>query len=252
MSEQHKANVDPAEIAKFEELAERWWDPSSEFRPLHDINPLRLNYIDERVNLPGKGAIDIGCGGGLLSEGMARRGARVTGIDLGEAPLAVARLHAEKEQQQVEYLNISAEEIAAERAGQYDVVTCLEMLEHVPDPGSVVAACAQLAKPGGQLFFSTINRNPKAFLFAIVGAEYVLRLLPRGTHEYAKLIRPSELAGWCRDAGLEVRDTTGMTYNPLTQVYRLNRDVSVNYLMHAVKPAGSAAAATPEQGSDHG
>lgn len=252
MSEQHKANVDPAEIAKFEELAERWWDPSSEFRPLHDINPLRLNYIDERVNLPGKGAIDIGCGGGLLSEGMARRGARVTGIDLGEAPLAVARLHAEKEQQQVEYLNISAEEIAAERAGQYDVVTCLEMLEHVPDPGSVVAACAQLAKPGGQLFFSTINRNPKAFLFAIVGAEYVLRLLPRGTHEYAKLIRPSELAGWCRDAGLEVRDTTGMTYNPLTQVYRLNRDVSVNYLMHAVKPAAPATAATPEQGNDHG
>ncbi|AJD48562.1 3-demethylubiquinone-9 3-methyltransferase [Isoalcanivorax pacificus W11-5] len=228
-------NVDPQEIAKFEQLAERWWDPSSEFRPLHDINPLRLNYIDERAGLPGQRVIDIGCGGGLLSEGMARRSATVTGIDLGEAPLAVARLHAEKAGVEVEYLNIAAEEIAEERAGQYDVVTCLEMLEHVPDPAAVVAACAKLAKPGGQLFFSTINRNPKAFLFAIVGAEYVLRLLPRGTHEYAKLIRPSELAQWCRDAGLEVRDTCGMTYNPLTQVYRLNRDVSVNYLMHAVK-----------------
>src|SRR5690606_29183573 len=228
-------NVDLQEIAKFEQLAERWWDPSSEFRPLHDINPLRLNYIDERASLPGQRVIDIGCGGGLLSEGMARRSATVTGIDLGEAPLAVARLHAEKAGVEVEYLNIAAEEIAEQRAGQYDVVTCLEMLEHVPDPAAVVAACARLAKPGGQLFFSTINRNPKAFLFAIVGAEYVLRLLPRGTHEYAKLIKPSELAQWCRDAGLEVRDTCGMTYNPLTQVYRLNRDVSVNYLMHAVK-----------------
>ena len=236
MNQTPQRNVDPAEIAKFEALAERWWDPGSEFRPLHDINPLRLNYIDERVCLPGKRAIDIGCGGGLLSEGMARRGASVTGIDLGEAPLSVARLHAEQEGVEVEYRAISAEEIAAERAGQYDVVTCLEMLEHVPDPGAVVAACAQLAKPGGQLFFSTINRNPKSFLFAIVGAEYVLRLLPRGTHEYAKLIRPSELAGWCRDAGLEVADTTGMTYNPLTQVYRLGRDVSVNYLMYARKP----------------
>lgn len=229
-------NVDPQEIAKFEALAERWWDPNSEFRPLHQINPLRLNYIDERVGgLPGKKVIDIGCGGGLVAEGMARRGATVTGIDLGEAPLAVARLHAEKEGIEVEYLNIPAETIAAERAGQYDAVTCLEMLEHVPDPASVVAACAQLVKPGGQIFFSTINRNPKSFLFAIVGAEYVLRLLPRGTHEYKKFIRPSELAGWCRDAGLQVRDTTGMTYNPLTEVYRLGRDVDVNYLMHAVK-----------------
>ena len=229
-------NVDLQEIAKFEALAERWWDPSSEFRPLHDINPLRLNYIDERAGLPEKRAIDIGCGGGLLSEGMALRGAEVTGIDLGEAPLAVARLHAQKSGVEVEYLNIAAEEIAAQRPAQYDVVTCLEMLEHVPDPAAVVAACAALAKPGAQLFFSTINRNPKSFLFAIVGAEYVLRLLPRGTHEYAKLIRPSELAAWCRDAGLEVRDTAGMTYNPLTQVYKLNRDVSVNYLIHAVKP----------------
>lgn len=229
-------NVDPQEIAKFEALAERWWDPNSEFRPLHQINPLRLNYIDERVGgLPGKKVIDIGCGGGLVAEGMARRGATVTGIDLGEAPLAVARLHAEKEGIEVEYLNIPAETIADERAGQYDAVTCLEMLEHVPDPASVVAACAQLVKPGGQVFFSTINRNPKSFLFAIVGAEYVLRLLPRGTHEYKKFIRPSELAGWCRDAGLQVHDTTGMTYNPLTEVYRLGRDVDVNYLMYAVK-----------------
>lgn len=229
-------NVDPQEIAKFEALAERWWDPNSEFRPLHQINPLRLNYIDERVGgLPGKRVIDIGCGGGLVAEGMARRGATVTGIDLGEAPLAVARLHAEKEGIEVEYRNIPAETIADERAGQYDAVTCLEMLEHVPDPASVVAACARLVKPGGQIFFSTINRNPKSFLFAIVGAEYVLRLLPRGTHEYKKFIRPSELAGWCRDAGLQVRDTTGMTYNPLTEVYRLGRDVDVNYLMYAVK-----------------
>ncbi|MBF1800169.1 bifunctional 2-polyprenyl-6-hydroxyphenol methylase/3-demethylubiquinol 3-O-methyltransferase UbiG [Alloalcanivorax profundimaris] len=232
-----QANVDSAEIAKFNALAERWWDPESEFRPLHDINPLRLNYIDERLDLPGKKVIDIGCGGGLLSEGMARRGARVTGIDLGEAPLAVARLHAEQSGVEVEYRQVPAEEIAAERAGQYDAVTCLEMLEHVPDPSSVIRACATLVKPGGQVFFSTINRNPKAFLFAIVGAEYVLRLLPRGTHEYAKLIRPSELAGWARDAALEVRDTTGMTYNPLAQVYKLNRDVSVNYLMHAVRRA---------------
>ena len=233
----NQPNVDSGEIAKFNALAERWWDPNSEFRPLHDINPLRLNYIDERLSLPGKKVIDIGCGGGLLSEGMARRGATVTGIDLGEAPLAVARLHAEKSGVEVEYLQVLAEEIAEQRAGEYDAVTCLEMLEHVPDPASVIRACAKLVKPGGQVFFSTINRNPKAFLFAIVGAEYVLRLLPRGTHEYAKLIRPSELAGWSRDAGLDVRDTTGMTYNPVTQVYKLNRDVSVNYLMHAVRHA---------------
>ena len=233
----NQPNVDSGEIAKFNALAERWWDPNSEFRPLHDINPLRLNYIDERLGLPGKKVIDIGCGGGLLSEGMARRGATVTGIDLGEAPLAVARLHAEKSGVEVEYLQVLAEEIAEQRAGEYDAVTCLEMLEHVPDPASVIRACAKLVKPGGQVFFSTTNRNPKAFLFAIVGAEYVLRLLPRGTHEYAKLIRPSELAGWSRDAGLDVRDTTGMTYNPVTQVYKLNRDVSVNYLMHAVRHA---------------
>ena len=232
---QSARNVDAAEIARFEALAERWWDPKSEFRPLHDINPLRLNYIDERVGLKGKKVIDIGCGGGLVSEGMARRGATVTGIDLGEAPLAVARLHAQKDGIEVEYLNITAEEIAAERAGQYDAVTCLEMLEHVPDPGAVIAACAKLVKPGGQVFFSTINRNPKAFVLAIVGAEYILRLLPRGTHEYAKLIKPSELAGWARDAGLQLKDTCGMQYNPFTAQASLNRDVSVNYLVHCIK-----------------
>lgn len=232
---QSARNVDAAEIAKFEALAERWWDPKSEFRPLHDINPLRLNYINERVSLKGKKVIDIGCGGGLVSEGMARLGASVTGIDLGEAPLAVARLHAQKDGIEVEYVNITAEEIAAERAGQYDAVTCLEMLEHVPDPGAVIAACAKLVKPGGQVFFSTINRNPKAFMLAIVGAEYILRLLPRGTHEYAKLIKPSELAGWARDAGLQLRDTCGMQYNPFTAQASLNRDVSVNYLVHCSK-----------------
>ena len=239
MTDQQPAiNVDRAEIAKFEALAERWWDPNSEFRPLHDINPLRLGYIDERVGLAGKQVIDIGCGGGLLAEGMATMGATVTGIDMGEAPLAVARLHAEQSGVQVEYLHSTAEAIAGQRPGHYDVVTCLEMLEHVPDPAAVIKACAQLVKPGGQVFFSTINRNPKAFLFAIVGAEYVLRLLPRGTHEYAKLIKPSELAGWARQAGLDVRDTTGMVYNPLTNVYRLNRDVSVNYLMATRKSDG--------------
>lgn len=238
MSEQHTINVDQAEIAKFEALADRWWDPNSEFRPLHDINPLRLAYIDERASLAGKKVIDIGCGGGLLSEGMARMGAQVTGVDMGEAPLAVARLHAEKNGVEVEYRQSTAEDMAAQRGGQYDVVTCLEMLEHVPDPAAVIKACADLVKPGGQVFFSTINRNPKAFMFAIVGAEYVLRLLPRGTHEYAKLIKPSELAGWARQASLDVRDTTGMVYNPLTNVYRLNRDVSVNYLMATRKADG--------------
>ena len=232
-------NVDPNEIAKFAALAEQWWDPNSEFRPLHDINPLRLNYIDERVNLPGKKVIDIGCGGGLLAEGMARRGADVTGIDLGEAPLAVARLHAEQSGVEVEYLCIPAEQIAAERAGQYDVVTCLEMLEHVPDPASVIRACAALVKPGGQVFFSSINRNPRAFMMAIVGAEYVLRLLPRGTHEYAKLIKPSEMAGWARESGLQVCDTVGMSYNPFSHRAALNRDVGVNYMMRAVRPEAS-------------
>lgn len=229
-------NVDPQEIAKFEVLADKWWDPDSEFRPLHDINPLRLNYIDKHASLPGKRVLDVGCGGGLLSEGMARRGAQVTGIDMGEAPLAVARLHAAQQNIEVEYLKTPVEELAQQRARHYDLVTCLEMLEHVPDPAAVVAACAQLAKPGGQLVFSTINRNPKAFLFAIVGAEYVLNLLPRGTHEYTRFIRPSELAGWCRAAGLAVNETVGMTYNPVTKIYQLNTNVSVNYLLCATKP----------------
>lgn len=229
-------NVDPREIAKFEALANRWWDPHSEFKPLHDINPLRLNYIDERAPLADKQVLDVGCGGGLLSEGMARRGAHVTGIDMGEAPLSVARLHSLESKVKVDYRQITVEELAEERPGEFDVVTCLEMLEHVPQPGSVLKACAQLLKPGGQLFVSTINRNPKSWLFAIVGAEYLLQLLPKGTHEWRKFIRPSEMAEHLRDASLDVRDLTGMTYNPFTKHYRLGRDVDVNYLMHAQKP----------------
>ena len=228
-------NVDRNEIAKFEALANRWWDPSSEFKPLHDINPLRLNYIDERVSLAGKKVLDVGCGGGLLSEGMAQRGAHVTGIDMGEAPLSVARLHGLESGISVDYRQITVEELARdpEQAGQYDVVTCLEMLEHVPDPSSVLKSCAAMLKPGGHLFVSTINRNPKSFLFAIVGAEYVLNMLPKGTHEWKKFIRPSEMSDFLRQAGLDVRELTGMTYNPITKSYKLGRDVDVNYLMHA-------------------
>ncbi|MCI0508954.1 3-demethylubiquinone-9 3-methyltransferase [Chromohalobacter marismortui] len=233
MSETFGNNVDHAEIAKFEALASRWWDPESEFKPLHQINPLRLNFIDEQANLAGKTAIDVGCGGGLLSEAMAHRGARVTGIDMGEAPLAVARLHQQESDVSVDYRQISAEEMAAQHPGEFDVVTCLEMLEHVPDPAAVVRACATLVKPGGHVFFSTINRNPKAYMFAILGAEYLLQLLPRGTHTYAKFIRPAELSAWCRDAGLRVSRQTGLTYNPMTKRYRLvANDVSVNYMMH--------------------
>ncbi|GHD50822.1 3-demethylubiquinone-9 3-methyltransferase [Marinobacter persicus] len=228
-------NIDQNEIAKFEALASRWWDPSSEFKPLHDINPLRLNYIDERVPLAGKKVVDVGCGGGLLSEGMALRGAHVVGIDMGEAPLSVARLHSLDSGVKVDYRQTTVEALAAdpEHAGQYDVVTCLEMLEHVPDPGSVIKACAQLLRPGGHLFVSTINRNPKSFLFAIVGAEYVLKMLPKGTHEWKKFIRPSEMSDYLRQAGLDVSELTGMSYNPLTKEYKLGRDVDVNYLMHA-------------------
>lgn len=226
-------NVDPDEIAKFEKLAARWWDPTSEFRPLHEINPLRLDWIDTRARLSGKRVLDVGCGGGILAEAMAARGARVTGIDLGEAPLAVARLHLKESGQQVEYRKIAAEDLAREQPASFDVVTCLEMLEHVPDPASTVAACAQLARPGGQVFFSTINRNPKSWLFAIVGAEYLLQLLPRGTHDYMKLIRPSELERMSRHAGLQVREFTGMHYNPLTRRYSLAPGVDVNYLVHA-------------------
>ena len=230
-------NVDSGEIAKFEQLASRWWDPDSEFRPLHQINPLRLNYIDERAGLAGKKVIDIGCGGGILSEAMALRGADVTGIDMGEAPLSVARLHSLESGVKVNYRQTTAEDIAEEMPGEFDVVTCLEMLEHVPDPASVIRACHKLLKPGGQIFFATINRNPKSFLFAIVGAEYVLRLLPKGTHDHNKFIKPSELGRDMRRCGLELNDIIGMTYNPLTKVYRLNpKDVDVNYLVHGNRP----------------
>jgi 2-polyprenyl-6-hydroxyphenyl methylase / 3-demethylubiquinone-9 3-methyltransferase len=224
-------NADPAELAKFSEQAHRWWDPASEFGPLHAINPLRLNWIDGLAGLAGKQVLDIGCGGGILADSMARRGARVLGIDLATKPLKVAQLHAlEAGTPNVEYREVSAEALADEQPGSFDVVTCMEMLEHVPQPESVVRACAKLVKPGGWVFFSTINRNPKSFLLAIVGAEYVLNLLPRGTHEYMKFIRPSELAGWSRDAQLSLLQTQGMEYNPLTRRYWLSGDTSVNYL----------------------
>lgn len=230
-------NIDPSEVAKFNELASKWWDKNSEFKPLHEINPLRTNYIDQRSPVAGKKLVDVGCGGGILAESMAQRGAHVTGIDMAEAPLGVAKLHLLESQLDINYQQTTAEELAAEHAGQFDVVTCLEMLEHVPDPASVVAACAKLAKPGGDLYFSTINRNPKSFLFAIVGAEYILRLLPRGTHEYNKLIKPSELGKAIRDAGLITQDMTGLVYNPITQVYKLNpKDIDVNYMIHVKKP----------------
>ena len=230
-------NVDPAELAKFGALAARWWDPNSEFKPLHEINPLRLNHIDRLVGLAGKRAIDIGCGGGILAESMAARGAAVTGIDLSEKPLSVAKLHLLETGQTVDYRLIAAEEIARELPGSYDCVTCMEMLEHVPDPASTIRACAALAKPGAWLFFSTINRNPKSFLFAIIGAEYVLNMLPKGTHEYRRFITPAELAAMAREAGLTVSEFTGMTYNPLTRHYALGTDVSVNYIVACRKPA---------------
>ncbi|WFM73200.1 bifunctional 2-polyprenyl-6-hydroxyphenol methylase/3-demethylubiquinol 3-O-methyltransferase UbiG [Halomonas sp. CKK8] len=231
-------NVDQAEIAKFEALADRWWDPQGEFKPLHDINPLRLDFIDARAGLAGRRVLDVGCGGGILAEAMAHRGAEVTGIDLGEAPLAVARQHARENGVAIGYRHVSVEEMAAAHPGEFDVVTCLEMLEHVPDPGSVVRACATLVKPGGQVFFSTLNRNPKAYALAVLGAEYLLRLLPRGTHDYSRFIRPSELAAWCREAGLDVREQNGLVFHPLTRRYALSTiDVSVNYLMHCRREA---------------
>ena len=232
MSEAAHGNFDPAELAKFSALAHRWWDPQSEFRPLHEINPLRLGHIERLVQgLEGKRVLDVGCGGGILAESMAARGAQVTGIDLADKPLKVAMLHRLESGRAVDYRLVSAEQMAAEAPGTFDVVTCMEMLEHVPEPASVVLACARLARPGGWVFFSTINRNAKSFAFAIVGAEYVLNQLPKGTHEYARFIRPSELAAHCRAAALEVVDITGMTYNPITKVYALGRDVDVNYLM---------------------
>lgn len=225
-------NVDAAEVAKFDALASRWWDPDGEFRTLHEINPLRLDWIRQHVQLAGTIAIDIGCGGGILAESMAAAGATVTGIDMAEGPLAVARLHQHESETIVDYRQATAEELAAEAPGAFDVVTCLEMLEHVPDPAQVIRSCMELVKPGGHVFFSTINRNPKSFAFAIVGAEYVLKLLPAGTHEYEKFIRPSELESWARHAGLTLQDSIGMHYNPLTRQYSLGDNLDVNYLMY--------------------
>ena len=222
-------NADPLELEKFNQLAHRWWDPNSEFKPLHDINPLRLGYINDIAPLSGRTVLDVGCGGGILAESMASLGARVTGIDLGEKPLQVAKLHLLESGVQVEYRNIAVEDLAKEQPGHYDVVTCMEMLEHVPDPASTVLACAQLVRPGGHVFFSTLNRTVKSYLLAVVGAEYVLKLLPRGTHDHDKFIKPSELAQYCRNAGLTVDDVIGMSYNPLNKTYSLGRDTDVNY-----------------------
>jgi 2-polyprenyl-6-hydroxyphenyl methylase/3-demethylubiquinone-9 3-methyltransferase len=226
-------NADPRELEKFSQLAHRWWDPNSEFKPLHDINPLRLKWIESLAPLAGKRVLDVGCGGGILTEAMAASGAEVTGIDLGDKPLKVAQIHLLESKLQVAYRKVAVEALAQEQPASFDVVTCMEVLEHVPDPASQVAACAALLRPDGHAFFATINRNPKSFLFAIVGAEYVLNLLPRGTHEYAKLIKPSELSAMCRRAGLGVEHITGMTYNPLTKVYALSADTGVNYILHA-------------------
>ncbi|MBL8522558.1 MAG: bifunctional 2-polyprenyl-6-hydroxyphenol methylase/3-demethylubiquinol 3-O-methyltransferase UbiG [Betaproteobacteria bacterium] len=233
----NQLNVDPAELAKFGALAARWWDPNSEFKPLHEINPLRLNHIDQRVQLKDKRVIDVGCGGGILAESMAVRGANVTGIDLSEKPLSVAKLHLLESGQKVDYQLISAEDMAAAQPASFDCVTCMEMLEHVPNPQSTVRACADMVKPGGWVFFSTLNRNPKSFLFAIVGAEYILNLLPKGTHEYRRFITPSELSAMARKSGLSVTEFTGMTYNPLSKHYALGDDISVNYIVACRKPA---------------
>ena len=227
-----RENVDPAEVAKFDALASRWWDPDGEFRSLHEINPLRLDWIRQHAQLSGRTTVDIGCGGGILAESMANAGATVTGIDMAEGPLAVAKLHQHESGAQVDYRKATAEELASEAAESFDIVTCLEMLEHVPDPSLVIKSCAEMVKPGGHVFFSTINRNPKSFAFAIVGAEYVLKLLPAGTHEYEKFIRPSELESWARRAGLCLKDSIGMHYNPITKEYSLGENLDVNYLMY--------------------
>ncbi|HMA90399.1 MAG TPA: bifunctional 2-polyprenyl-6-hydroxyphenol methylase/3-demethylubiquinol 3-O-methyltransferase UbiG [Burkholderiales bacterium] len=228
-------NVDQAELDKFSELAHRWWDPESEFRPLHEINPLRLAWIDQHARLAGKAVLDVGCGGGILAESMARLGARVTGIDLSDKALKVAQLHLLESRTQVDYARASAEEYAELRAGEFDTVTCMELLEHVPDPASTVAACARLVKPGGHVFFATINRNPKSYLFAIIGAEYLLKLLPKGTHDYTRFVKPHELARWSRDAGLRPVEVVGMTYNPVRRSYGLGADASVNYILRCMR-----------------
>lgn len=229
------ANADPAELQKFSDLAHRWWDPTSEFKPLHEINPLRLDWINSKAQLAGKKVLDIGCGGGILSEGMATLGATVTGIDLSDKALSVARLHLFESGLKVDYRHVSAEAFAEEQAAQFDVVTCMELLEHVPNPASTVAACARLVRPGGHVFFSTLNRNPKSYLFAVIGAEYILKLLPKGTHEYAKFIKPSELTRFCRDADLQSTELLGMSYNPFSRVYSLGSDTDVNYLIHTIR-----------------
>ncbi len=229
-------NVDPAEVQKFSEVAHRWWDLESEFKPLHEINPLRLGWIDEKAGLAGKKVVDVGCGGGILAESMAASGATVTGIDMSEQALGVARLHLYESGQQVDYRQLSAETLAEEMPGAFDIVTCMEMLEHVPDPASVIAACMRLVKPGGDVFFSTLNRNLKSYLLAIIGAESVLNMLPRGTHDWAKFITPAEMSRYCRAAGLEVLELTGLHYNPLSKLYRLDNDTGVNYLLHTRRP----------------
>ena len=235
MTNPQKTNFDQAELNKFSELAHKWWDKTSEFKPLHDINPLRLSYIDKTVSLKEKTVLDVGCGGGILSESMAEKDAKVTGIDLGEKALKVAQLHSLESGMAIDYQLISVEDLAEKQPASFDVITCLEMLEHVPNPASVVAACAKLVKPGGHVFFSTINRNPKAYLFAVIGAEYLLNMLPRGTHDYSKFIKPSELATWLRPAGLLLQHQIGMSYNPIIKHYWLDSDVSVNYMMHTIK-----------------
>ena len=234
-----QSNVDLAEIQKFDALASRWWDRNGEFKPLHDINPLRLNFINTGSPLEGKQALDIGCGGGILTESMARSGASVIGIDMGKAPLAVARLHALEEELEIDYQQITAEAFAEQHPQRFDVVTCMELLEHVPEPASVIRACAALVKPGGDIYFSTINRNARAFALAIVGAEYVMKMLPRGTHDYSKFIRPSELDAWARAAGLELAGISGISYNPVTAMFRASRDVNVNYMVHYRRPESS-------------
>ena len=233
----HSSNVDPEEIAKFEALAHRWWDRNSEFKPLHDMNPLRLDYIERFATMDGARILDVGCGGGILSEGMAKAGAEVTGIDMGEAPLSVAKLHLLESKLEVEYRQISVEDLADETPGSYDIITCMEMLEHVPDPASTIEACSRLVKPEGDLFFSTINRNLKSYLMAIIGAEYILNMLPKGTHEHDKFIKPAEMEQWCRHAALALDDLTGVHYNPLTMIFTLGSNVDVNYFAHA-RPLG--------------